>query len=384
LLLQTARLTKRGTNEKRCHEILVAGGMESLLTLFEASFQSKELMTVSSLTVVYLLPMLLDADAPASSGVHMSVIRCLQFLMQASRDSTAIGIASDEIRTASAFAMTNLWFKVLVAKLEASDGRGRGFRHSAAQRVGTTGATARDAQDPFSGRRGSSRARGRRGPASQTAEHLDYSDVIDAFTSLSITAAESEASRQDEEASGRGDAGAPGPTHDMNVYYSFALIIESICTWEYAMPVAMKEGVLALLLKWLCSGDSDLERPAANALRNLTLTQDDYVAGWVHSQLLHARALPHIVGRLESADSRVRLALAEAILRLTLGPLTRAGIVEARGVKYLVQLLGSVDSQTRDEALALAAGHALLQLALGTAVCTREAQTSRRKESIIE
>ena len=75
-------------------------------------------MMASALTVVYLLPSLLDADAPSSNYVHMSVIECLQFLIRSSRASTELGISSDEIRTASAFAMTNLWFKVLVVNVD--------------------------------------------------------------------------------------------------------------------------------------------------------------------------------------------------------------------------------------------------------------------------
>ncbi|KAL7533545.1 hypothetical protein ACHAXR_008988, partial [Thalassiosira sp. AJA248-18] len=355
------RLTNRGTNEKMCHEILASGGMQSLLTLFKKSSDSVELMTVSALTVVYLLPSLLDSDVQPSGYINMGVIECLQFLIEVPRGSTDIDISLSEIRTASAFTMTNLWFKVLVTKLRSTE---------------IVLATSHRKQDPFSDRPiFSTRRRSSVSVvSSQTGDDVDCSILIDAFTSLSIMAAESEAARHDE-----------GQANDKNVYYGFALIVESICAVEFARPMAMKEGVLKLLLQWLRSGDIDLERPAANALRNLTLTQDQYVAGWVHCQLLHANALLYIVQQLESGDSRVRLAMAEVISTLTVAPHTRAGIIEARGVKYLVQLLGSVDIQ--DETLALAAGNALLRLASsgGTPVpFVCKTQTSSKKECIID
>lgn len=338
------RLTKRGTDDKICNEIIASGGMQSLLTLFKTSRDSTELMMVSALAAVYLLPSLLDSDFQSLTDIHMGVIECLQFLIQSCRGSTDIDISPSEIRTASAFTMTNLWFKALGTKLRSSEV------------VMASNSINRGNQDPFSGRCSNSRRRS--SLSSLSGDDVDCSNLIDAFTSLSVMAAETEASRQDREGFGHAT--------DMNVYYEFALIVESICALEYARPMAMKEGVLTLLLKWLRSGNIELERPAANALRSLTLTQSDYTAGWVHSQLLNENALVHIVERLGSGDSGVRLAMAEVILSLTVAPHTRAGIIQARGVKYLVQLLGSVDIQAEDEALALAAGNALLYLAMGT------------------
>ena len=350
--------------------------MESLLTLFKTSSQSKELMMVSSLAIIYLFPSLLDRDTLSSNHIH-SVIECLEFLVQSTQESTEIDISSDEIRTASAFAMTNMWFKVLVAKLAPNSGSEAEVADS--KRLGTADSTTNNKQDPFLRlRRRSSLSQG--GP-----EYFTSDELINAFASLSIMAAKSEASRQDENTSGQGLTS--------NVYYEFTLIVESICAWEHAMPTALNEGVIMLLLRWLSSGDSDLERSAANALRNLTLTKNDYTAGWVQSQLLQMSALSHMVGRLESPDSRVRLAMAEAILGLTKFPHTREGIVEAQGVKYLVQLLANAtDVQTRDEALMLAAGNSLLQLSTETGrrngtspfLFKRKAQALLRKERVIE
>jgi hypothetical protein len=283
-------LTQKGRDEEMCHEIIASGGMQSLLTLFKSSSDSFELMMVSALTAVYLLPLLLDDSVVQSSNyVHMGIIECLQFLIQTSiKNTTAdIDISPSEIRTASAFAMTNLWFKVLVATLRSAE------IVSASNHISRFGDGSESDQDFFSRRRSSV-------ASWQSDEDVDWSILVDAFTSLSIMAAKSEASR---------------PKNDLNVYYEFALIVESICAVEYARPLAMKEGVIALLLKWLRSGDIDLERPAASSLRNLALTQDNYTAGWVHSELVNEdTAIRFIVRRLESGDSGVRLAMAEVRL----------------------------------------------------------------------
>ena len=115
------RFTKKGLDTERCQEVLNAGGMRSLLTFFKTNEDSTELMMVSALTVVYLFPVLLDSEVQSSSYVHMGVINCLKFLLLTPDASIDIDISPHEIRTASVFTMTNLWFKVLVPKLRSSD-----------------------------------------------------------------------------------------------------------------------------------------------------------------------------------------------------------------------------------------------------------------------
>jgi len=338
------RFTKKGLDTERCQEVLNAGGMRSLLTFFKTNEDSTELMMVSALTVVYLFPVLLDSEVQSSSYVHMGVINCLKFLLLTPDASIDIDISPHEIRTASVFTMTNLWFKVLVPKLRSSDmimAKGIMKRYEPGDNTDLF------SDIPFPSRRRSSLS-------SQNGEEVDCSIMIDAFTSLSVTVTAD--LMQNEELR---------HANDINVYYEFALIVESICAVEYARPMAMSKGVLELLLQWLDSGEIDLTRPAASALRNLTLTGENYVAGWVHSQLLNDNALPLIVEQLESNDSQVRLAMADIISSLSVAPHTRAGIIKAKGVEYLVQLLGSLDFQAHDEALALTAGTALLRLAMG-------------------
>jgi len=77
-------------------------------------------------------------------------------------------------------------------------------------------------------------------------------------------------------------------------------------------------------------------------------------------------AIPAIVKLSGSAQSDVRLAVAQILSSLSLAPHTRAAINKADGPSYLVQLLihamQDIPNDTWDEHLALAAGNALLQL----------------------
>eukprot|EP00957_Ditylum_brightwellii_P149678 11398418-Ditylum_brightwellii.AAC.1 len=159
---------------------------------------------------------------------------------------------------------------------------------------------------------------------------------------------------------------------DQGLVYNAAVTVESMCAVECARPVAVREGLLKVLVRWLSSGNVELVRPAANALRDLTSPQDEYMAGWIHSQIVNEDALPAIIELSASTQSDVRLAVAQILSSLSVAPHTRAAIVEAKGLSYLVQLLvdtNLVDSEAShcewDEPLALAAGNALLQLAAG-------------------
>ena len=335
--------------------------MHSLLSIFKTSRQIPKLMMVSALTVAHLVPSLADSDAMSSSNVNMGAIECLRYLIELSRSYSDDDISPAEILSASAFAMTNLWINALEPMLRKSGS----MLSKGIERFETR------ENDAFSSKRLAPRRRG--SAASQNEQEVECSVLIEEFTALSIIAAELGAG---------GDTNGNNlwPVRDMNVYYSFALTIESICAVEYAQPIAMREGVIKVLIQWLRSKDTELMLHSANALRNLTSSRDNYMAGWIHSQILNENALVHIVGRLESTDVRVRLAIAEVISSLTVAPHTRAAIIEARGVKYLVQLLGSVGEGTHDEALALASGNALLRLASGAAASSG----GTRNECVIE
>jgi hypothetical protein len=64
------------------------------------------------------------------------------------------------------------------------------------------------------------------------------------------------------------------------------------------------------------------------------------MAGWIHSQVVNVGAVNEIVKLLnESVGHDVRVAVAQMLSALCVAPHTRAAVVEARCVSYLVALL---------------------------------------------
>ena len=142
-------------------------------------------------------------------------------------------------------------------------------------------------------------------------------------------------------------------------------IVEQVCEVDDARPIAVREGLLAIFVEWIRSGEIDKVRPAASALRYLIAIQDKYMAGWIHSQVVNEGAVNEIVKLLnESVGQDVRLAVAEMLSYLCVAPHTRAAVVQSNGVSYLVALL--YEHSTPDsEDIVLFACTALLQLAAG-------------------
>ena len=147
-----------------------------------------------------------------------------------------------------------------------------------------------------------------------------------------------------------------------------ALWVATMCAVESAWPVAVQEGVLKFIVRWLRLVDIDLVLPSSNALQDLTSRDEEYMAKCIHSQIINKVALPDIV-KLSATDlGDIRLADAQILSGLSVVPHTRAAIVEAKGLNYLVQLLvksSEVDVKW-EEPLTLVAGNEFLQLAAGS------------------
>lgn len=108
------------------------------------------------------------------------------------------------------------------------------------------------------------------------------------------------------------------------------------------------------------SKDREKIRAAATALRDLTSTLDKYMAGWIHSQIVNEGALSEIVelSVSQSVGHDVRLAVAQILSTLWVAPHTRAVVVEAQCINYLIPSLW-------DHSDPSSAGNALLQLTAG-------------------
>ena len=89
------------------------------------------------------------------------------------------------------------------------------------------------------------------------------------------------------------------------------------------------------------------------------------MAGWIHSQVVNEGAIMEIVKLLnESVGHDVRVAVSQMLSALCIAPHTRAAVVEARCVSYLVALLYEHSTPASEEMVHYA-GSALLQLAAG-------------------
>jgi len=56
-------------------------------------------------------------------------------------------------------------------------------------------------------------------------------------------------------------------------------LVEQMCTVDVARPIAVREGLLKVLVSWMRSKDREKIRAAATALRDLTSTLNKYMAG---------------------------------------------------------------------------------------------------------
>jgi hypothetical protein len=128
----------------------------------------------------------------------------------------------------------------------------------------------------------------------------------------------------------------------------------------------VREGLLPILVGWIRSKDREKVRPAVSALRYLTSIKDKYMAGWIHSQMVNEGALSEVVKLADDyyVGQDVRLAVAQILASLCVAPHTRAAVVEAKCINYLIGFLYD-HSDKASQDVALFAGSAILQLAEG-------------------
>jgi hypothetical protein len=143
-------------------------------------------------------------------------------------------------------------------------------------------------------------------------------------------------------------------------------LVPPICSIDLARPIAVREGVLKVLVSWMKSQSLEKIRCAATSINELTSTGDRYIAGWIHSQIVNEGALVEIVNIsiFPSAGHVFRLAVAETLCRLCEAPHTRAAVVEAQCISCLICLLSEFEDP-ESQKVAFAAGSALLQLVVG-------------------
>jgi len=337
-------------------EIQASGGMHSLLTLFRTSSNGQELKMVAALAVSYLLPCYTDPDGFLTGNLGLKVIACLRYIVYSSDSDYVEGLDPSSMRESAALALTHIWLNLepfLSQKDLDDDQKGRlGSQSMVSERVPRSHRRTGPQAHAFSERISS---------LDPQKELAGAQKLLEQTVSLIVTVAEKllpsrQCTRKHIET---------GSTSTYNI----TLAVESVCSVEPARSIAVREGLLSVLVQWLNSADNDLVAPAAKSMRFLATLNDSYMAGWIHSQIVNENALPSIVKLTESEQADVRRAVAEILASLSIAPHTRAAIIDNSGLEQLIQLL--LNCSTADgtwngqEPTTLAVGNALLQLSAG-------------------
>jgi hypothetical protein len=322
-------------NEMLRNEIRSSGGMHSFLSLFRSKGSNDVLRIVASMAVAYILPsFVVSSQTSASIGLKiMECLRCLTGSNPIGSKWNGDGISRTEMLEAASMGVNVLWANAVHPLLLSEAMKGQ------------TKATEPSLRPTMSLRVG--RSQGRTDQSHETHEIWELAE-----SAIILIAHLSKISNL-------------SPRHPLDVGYN---IVEQVCEIEWARPIAVREGLLATLVEWTRSKDVDKVRPAISALRYLVSVNDQYMAGWIHSQVVNEGCVGEIVKRLnESVGHDTRVAVAQMLSALCVAPHTRAAVVEARCVGYLVALLYE-HGTSESEGMVQFAASALLQLADGAMV----------------
>lgn len=395
-------------------EIQTSGGMHSLLTLFRSSSDGQEIKMVAALAVAYLLPCYTDPDGLLNRNIGLRVITCLRYIVRSSDEVYIEGLDPPTMRQSSALALTHIWLSL--EPLLGDKGGAEDQDHEESKSVG--------ALSTVSERMPRAERHRFRGPLAKTFALKNVGDrlhsldprrdlteaqkLLEQSVSLIVTLAEKILPSSSGTDSSLGSSAST---------FGIILAVESVSSVEPARSIAVREGLLGVLVQWLNSGHNDLVFPAAKSIRFLATLDDSYMAGWIHSQIVNENArkfsgvgvsviiitwcldqrlrfyftdidlsmlpllilhfptrpspnaVPAIVKLTTSDQADVRLAVAEILASLSIAPHTRAAVIDNNGLDYLVQLLANYSTAdggwNGQSPTTLAVGNALLQLASG-------------------
>lgn len=357
------------------NEIRSSGGMHSLLTLFRTKGTTRELKVVSALAVAYLLPSVVESTQLSSPTVGLRIVECLRcLLLSRSMSPNGEEISRSDMFNASAMGLTTFWINAFSPMIQIENARSGGVATAPQQKRGAQ-----------------YRSRGWQLQVGTGGGTFDQSQLeVQELLAMTVSLIVNMAKLDDKEIF---DTEPPRlQTYDSKLNLRYTLV-EQMCALDVARPIAVREGLLKVLVCWMKSKDTEKVRPAATALRDLTSTQDKYMAGWIHSQIVSEGALREIVelAVAESVGHEVRLGVAQILSSLCVAPHTRAAVVEAQCINYLIPLLYN-HSDSSSQQVAFAAGSALLQLAAGAMTLAsvysaedldNEAASSDKRDTVI-
>lgn len=336
-LMRFARFAEQGKREFVVlrDEICSSGGLHSLLRLFGTKGISGELKTITALAVAYVLPCVVESSsAPTSPSLGLRIIECLRFLVSAQTVSVENEqLKEDEMFESASRALTTFWVHQLEPLL-----------NSKQSKVHLNGETLR---------RSVSMGRQRGRLAGQRLEFITLNELLEMTVSTIIFIAKHEAEYYQN-------------TANDSIRWSHTLI-EQVCAVEMARPIAVRSGVLQILVSWIRSDDWERIRPAASALSYVTSINDKYMAGWIHSEIVNNKwALPCLTEKTRDigATHDFRLAVAQILSGLCAASHTRAAVAEANCVHFLIGSLYEHNDPASEE-LAYYSGLAVMQLAEG-------------------
>ncbi|KAL3922924.1 MAG: hypothetical protein SGILL_001946 [Bacillariaceae sp.] len=318
-------------NEMLRNEIRSSGGMHSFLTLFRTRGMTRELQVVASMAVAYTLSSFV-ASSQTSSSVGLKIMECLRFLVTANPVSpNGSVITRDRMCQAASAGVNVLWINAIQPLI-------------ALEKIKGVSSNSKPVLNPSQSIRfGRVKSRAGGGLFDQGQESLEIQELTDSAVTLIAHLVKL------------------SQTNQVRIDVGFN-IIEQVCEIDEARPVAVREGLLSIFVDWIRSGDIDKIRPAASALRYLISIHDKYMAGWIHSQVVNEGAIKEIVKLLnESVGHDVRVAVSQMLSALCIAPHTRAAVIDANCVSYLVALLYEHTAPDSEE-LVYCAGSALLQL----------------------
>jgi hypothetical protein len=323
--------------------------MHSLLALFRSKGAARELKVVVALAIAYLLPSFVRSSDVPSSSIGLKIVECLRFLFS-SKPVTPKGeeISRAEMCHASAIGIHTFWFNALSQSLS--------------NRKSEQSTPLSETNEPI--RRPSLRMRKSRAMQQQTGqtvldrrrEVLELQELLELTVSLIVDMAKT---------SDRTDNALQVRHSSATLVEQMSAIVQQMCAIDMARPIAVRKGLLKILVMWMRSQDREKIRCAAISVNELTSTLDNYMAGWIHSQIVNEGALREIVNLSKSAVD-VRLAVAEILRSLCVAPHTRAAVVEAKCIHCLIGLLYDFEDSSASQKVAFAAGSALLQLVAGS------------------
>lgn len=323
-LMHFARDAEGGTPEqvRLRDEIRSSGGMHSLLTVFESPNVSYELKVVAAIGVAYLSPSFVEASVDMHASIALKIVECIRFLTRC-RNVTPLGeaIVRQDACVAASVSLAAFWLTYLGPKLNSD--------------VSTAIVTVENT--PLAKRWGNGAI------IDQRRENITLREVLEIAVSLIVDIA-----------------------NQSNASATSLTLVEQVCAVEIARPIAVREGILQTLVRWSESGDPEFIRTATLSLQCLTSVNDAYLAGWIHSEMVNKGAVKALANltRTPNISHDVRLAIAQILASLCVAPHTRAAVVEANCIQFLVGFLYEPSEVSLRDVI-LSAGSALVHLARG-------------------